>query len=199
LSTLRTSLLRLATSLALLLVAACASGPKVQTQVYERPDGVIVVETLELEATVTAINATTREIRLQPRHGDEQVVTADEAMVNFGQVRVGDTVRAVLVEQLAVNLVPGGSPESADGAAAVALAPEGAKPGLLTVDTVEITGTIVAIDGHDHTVVLQFLDGSTQEIQVAKHRDLSQVGLGDSVRIQLTEAVAILVETPEAR
>ena len=61
--------------------------------------------------------------------------------------------------------------------------------------TVETTATIVAIDGHDHTVTLEFLDGRVQEINVGKHRDLSNVGLGDSVRIQLTEAVAIAVKS----
>ena len=46
------------------------------------------------------------------------------------------------------------------------------------------------------TVTLEFLDGHTQEIAVGKKRDLSKVGLGDSVRIQLTEAVAIEVVKP---
>jgi hypothetical protein len=79
---------------------------------------------------------------------------------------------------------------------AVALAPEGAKPGGFMANTVETTATIVAIDGHEHTLTLEFLDGSVQEVDVAKHRDLSQLSLGDSIRIQLTEALAIEVVKP---
>ena len=62
---------------------------------------------------------------------------------------------------------------------------------------VELTGTIVGIDSHEHTVTLELIDGSTREIKVAKHRDLSKVALGDSVRVTLTEAAAIRVETPK--
>lgn len=190
---------RLAVLALLAFVSACSHGPKVETEIIEQPDGVIVVDTLKLEATVTAIDATTREIRLKPRHGDEETFTAGKEMVNFDQVRVGDTVRAVVVESTAISLVSGGAPEGVAAAEAVVLAPVGAKPGGVTVNAVEVTGTIVAIDGHDHTVTVQFPTGMTDVLQVAKHRDLSQVGLGDSVRFRMTEAIAISVETTTPR
>jgi hypothetical protein len=77
----------------------------------------------------------------------------------------------------------------------VVLAPVGAKPGVVTVETIAVTGTIVAIDGHEHTVTLEMADGTTQEINVGKHRDLSKVALGDSVRMAFTQSVAIQVRT----
>jgi hypothetical protein len=106
-------------------------------------------------------------------------------------------VYVVLADSIAVTLIHGGAPQSAGAAAGVALAPLGEKPGILMVDTVELTGTIVGIDSHEHTVTLELIDGSTREIKVAKHRDLSEVALGDSVRVTLTEAAAIRVETPK--
>lgn len=183
----------------LALALACSHGPRVETQVIEEPDGVVVVDTLELEATVVAIDATTRQIRLKPRHGDEKVFTAGDEMVNFDQVRVGDTVHAVVVEATAINLVSGGSSEVAAAAEAIMLAPRGAKPGGVVVDAVEVFGTVVAIDGHDHTVTVQFATGLTEVLQVRKHRDLSQIALGDSIRFRMTEAVAISVEPATAR
>lgn len=183
----------------LVFVSACSHGPKVETEVIEQPDGVIVVDTLELEATVVAIDATTREIRLKPRHGDEKVFTAGTEMVNFDQVRVGDTVHAVVVEATAINLVSGGSTEVAAAAEAIMLAPRGAKPGGVVVDAVEVFGTVVAIDGHDHTVAVQFANGLTDVLQIGKHRDLSQIALGDSIRFRMTEAIAISVEPATAR
>ena len=190
---------RLAVIALIVFVSACSRGPRVETEVIERPDGVIVVDTLQLEATVTSIDATTREIRLKPRHGDEMTLTAGEEMRNFAQVRVGDTVRAVVVESMAINLVSGGAPEGVGTAGAVMLAPAGAKPGGFAVDAVEVTGTVVAIDGHDHTVTVEFPTGLTEEIQVGKHRDLSQIGLGDSIRFRMTEALAISVEPASPR
>jgi hypothetical protein len=180
------------------LATACAMGPKVETEVYERPDGVIVVETLHLQATVTAVDAAKREVTLKPKYGETQVVKADEAVANFNQIRVGDEVNVVIADEVAVTLIRGGAPQSVGEAEGVALAPLGAKPGVVMVDAVEVTGTIIAIDGHEHTVTLELLDGSTREIKVGKHRDLSKVALGDSVRVTLTEAVAISVETPQS-
>ncbi len=182
--------------LALSTTLGCQTGPKVETEVKEGPGGVVVVQTLRIQATVVAIDATNRTLRLQPRRGDPKTFRVGEGAVNFQQVRVGDQVHATVIEETAVTLVPGGTPPGVGAAAAVALAPEGAMPGAVMASTVEAVATIVAIDGHEHTVTLEFLDGRIQEVQVGKHRDLSNVGLGDSVRVQITEAVAISVVRP---
>lgn len=177
-------------------LGACATGPKVETRSYETPDGAIVVETVKLVATVEAIDARKRTVRLKPAHGDAVTYKASEEAVNFDQIRVGDEVRAEVVAEIAVSLIPGGAPTSIGEAAAVALAPAGDKPGIVMVDSVEATAKIIAIDAHAHTVTLEFLDESTKEVKVAKHRDLSRVALGDSVRVQITAGVALWVVTP---
>jgi len=174
----------------------CQSGPKIETEITEGPGSVVVVHTVRLQATVVAIDATHRTVTLQPRRGDPKTFRVNEGAVNFKQVRVGDEIHATVIEETAVTLVPGGTPPGVGAAAAVALAPEGAMPGAVMVNTVEAVATVVSIDGHEHTLTLEFLDGHTQEVHVGKHRDLSKVGLGDSVRVQITEAVAISVERP---
>jgi hypothetical protein len=174
----------------------CQTGPKIETEITEGPGSVVVVQTIRLQATVVAIDATHRTVRLQPRHGDPKTFRVGKDAVNFQQVRVGDEVHAIVIEETAITLVSGGAPPSVGQAAGVALAPVGARPGAVMVNTVEAIATIVAIDGHEHTVTLEFLDGRIQEVDVGKHRDLSKVGLGDSVRIQITEAVALSVVKP---
>jgi len=53
-----------------LLLAGCSLlGPKVETATYEAADGAIVVQTVELVATIEAVDATKREIRINPKHG----------------------------------------------------------------------------------------------------------------------------------
>ena len=80
--------------------------------------------------------------------------------------------------------------------AAIGLAPEGSKPGVVMVDTIAITAEITAIDSHSRQVTLELPDGSSKTVKVGKHIDLTQVGLGDAVFIQITEAVAIQVVKP---
>jgi hypothetical protein len=182
--------------LLLSLGVACQTGPKVETAIERRPDGVVVVQTVRLQATVVAIDATNRTVRLQPKRGEAKTLRVGEGAVNFEQVRVGDEVHAVFIEETAISLVPGGAPSKVAAGAAVALAPVGQRPGVVMAGTVETTATVVGIDGHEHTLTLQLPNGEIREVDVAKDRGLSQVGLGDSVRIQYTEAVAIEVVKP---
>jgi hypothetical protein len=182
--------------LLLSLGVACQTGPKVETAIERRPDGVIVVQTVRLQATVVAIDATNRTVSLQPKRGEAKTLRVGEGAVNFEQVRVGDEVHAVFIEETAISLVPGGAPSGVKAGAAVALAPVGQRPGVVMAGTVETMATVVGIDGHEQTLTLQFPNGEIREVDVAKDRDLSRVGLGDSMRIQYTEAVAIEVVKP---
>ena len=182
---------------ALSLSLACQSGPKVETRVEEGPGRVVVVQTTQVKATVTAIDAKNHTVSLKRGRRQPKVVKLSEAARNLPQVRVGDEVHVVLIEETVVELVAGGAPAGTDVAAAVALAPEGEMPGAVVADSIETTATVVAIDGHEHTVTLEFADGRVDEVNVGKHRDLSKVGLGDSVRIRVTEAVALSVVRPQ--
>ena len=175
---------------------ACQTGPKVETVVEQTDTGLLVVQTARLQATVTAIDARERKVTLEPRRGEPRTFRVPESAVNFPQVRVGDVVHATVVEETAVTLIPGGAAPSVGAGTAVSLAPVGAMPGGVVANTIEATATIVAIDGHEHTVTLEFMDGRIQEVHVSKNRDLSQVGLGDSVRVSVTEALALDVVRP---
>jgi len=188
----------LALCLIMALVGACATGPKVETDTFETPDGVLVVQSVKLVATVEAVDVRNRTLRLKTEHSGVQTFHADSRIANFEQIQVGDEVHAEVVEELALTLIRGGAAESMAVAGAVAVAPLGHKPGIVMVDTAETTGKIVAIDAHDHSVTLEFPDGSIRSIKVGKHRDLTTVALGDAVRAQLTEGVAIeVVKAPK--
>jgi hypothetical protein len=180
-------------SVILALTTACA-GPKVT--VYEESDGTIIVESLKMKATVTAIDGRARTVTLKRRFHKAQTFKADKSFTNFNQIQVGDEVHAVVVEQIAVTLVPGGAPPMVEESEAVSIAPDGDKPSLVLVDSVGLTAEVTAIDLHSHRVTLELPDGSLQNVKVAKHIDLTQVALGDSVFIEVTEGVAIEVVKP---
>ena len=63
------SMLALA-GLALSTTLGCQTGPKVETEVREGPGSLVVVQTVRMQATVVAIDATNRTLRLQPKRGD---------------------------------------------------------------------------------------------------------------------------------
>ncbi len=179
------------------LAVACQSGPRVTTTVERTSEGVVSVQTVEMVATVEAIDATNRTVRLRPRRGEPRTIKVGEWDENFANTRIGDEVHAVYVEETAITLVRGGTADSVGAGQVVKLAPRGGKSGIIVAESIEATAKIVAIDGHNHTVTLEFLDGRTREVDVAKERDLSDVALGDSVRVVLTDAVAISVVKPK--
>jgi hypothetical protein len=187
------SAILIASSLVLFASGCGLLGPQVETETYQTDDGAIVVESVELTATVKAVDKRARTLTLDPRYGDTRTVKVGPNMTNFNQIRVGDEVHAEIVEELAVKLIVGGASESIGELDAVKLAPVGAKPGITVVSSREVTADIIGIDAHAHKITLEFIDGSTSAVKVGKHIDLSKLSLNDSVRIQITDAVAISI------
>jgi hypothetical protein len=177
--------------------ASCASKPSPPTEettFIETRDGAAIVETFQGAATVAAINFDTRKVTLLFSDGHQTTYKADKQVVNFDQIKVGDQVKATVIEELAVFLRKGEPRPSAGTGAAVALTPLGARPGIVVADSTEVTATVTAVDLKTRMVGLQFVDGTRRTVKVGKSVDLSKVSPGDGVTAQLTEAVAILVE-----
>ena len=158
--------------------------------------GGVVVGTYRETATVTAVDAVHRKVTLVGPDGAKTVFKADPKVRNFDQIRVGDQVKATMVEQLVVFLRQDGAPAGDGQAGMVALAPRGAKPGVLMADTVEVTATVKAIDLKRHKATLRFPDGKSKTVAVRPDVDLTKVTLGEEVVIRTTEAMAIVVEKP---
>jgi hypothetical protein len=76
------------------------------------------------------------------------------------------------------------------------VAPKGAKPGALKVETTLITAKVTAIDAEQRKATLQFEDGSTGVVAVRPDVDLSKRKIGERVVIRITEALAIQVAKP---
>jgi translation elongation factor P/translation initiation factor 5A len=185
-----------------LVVASCSTtskprGEATMTAAFqEGVPGGVMVGTYQETATVTAIDAAKRTVTLVGRDGTKTVFKASPEVRNFDQIRVGDQVKATVVEQLVVFLRQNGTPAGDSQASMVALAPKGAKPGVLMADTVEVTATVKAIDLKRHKATLQFPDGKSKTVAVRPDVDLTKVKLGEEVVIRTTEAMAIVVERP---
>ena len=154
--------------------------------------GGMLVQTVKVAATVTAIDPVKRTATLQGAGGKEFKVKVGRNAVNFNQVRVGDQVTATLTQKVVVSLNEQAA-SSAAAAAVVAQAPQGGQPGGLVADTIQVTGTIVTIDPKKHTVTLQFEDGSTQTYTRAD-LDLNRLKLGEQVLFRVTEMIVVRLD-----
>jgi hypothetical protein len=169
---------------------------KEEVTAFTTPDGATIVETITVSATVTAIDSTTRKITLSQPGGGKTTYKVGPEAVNFSQIQIGDQVKAVVTEQAAIFLRRQGAPPSAGAGAAVALAPRGAKPGGMLVDTEEITATITAVDAPHRKVTFQLVDGSKKTVTIGKRVDLANVKVGESLTVELSEGLALTVQKP---
>jgi hypothetical protein len=159
-------------------------------------EGLIAVNTTTGTATVTAVDAAKRTVTLRSPDGTTHTYKLTKYVRNFGEIKVGDQVKATLVDSLAVVLRKANEPPSIGEEEAVALAPKGAKPGVVVANTRELTARIQAIDTTKRTVTLRGPAGNTVTFQVSPDVDLTSVRVGDNVVIRYTEALALLVEAP---
>ena len=158
--------------------------------------GGIVVETHQVTANVTAIDAATRKVTISGSDGKPTTVKCGPEVINFDQIHVGDLVKLTLTAELAVAMADAAAPPSDSGAGLVALAPKGANPGAVMAETQQYTATITALNLKRREASLLFPDGSTRSFAVRKDVDLTQRQVGERVVINVTVAVALSVEKP---
>ncbi len=184
--------------LAMLLFTSCAT-PKGTTEItaIETPEGAIIVETTTMTATVAAINPAKRKLTLVSSNGSKSTYKAGPEVVNFDQIQVGDQIKAVVTEEVAI-FIGSGAPPSSMTETTVVIVPAGANTGSMLVDTAQITVKVIDVNTAKRKVTFELPDGTTKTVKVGKKADLSTVRPGDNVTVQVSEGFAITVEKNDA-
>lgn len=174
---------------------AAASGSGTVAYVEGVPGG-IMVNTVDIQATVAAIDSANRKVTLLGPDGKKVTVKAGPEAVNFDQIKVGDIVSATVTEELVVYLDDEAGSGSDGSAGMVALAPKGSQPGGVMAETTKITAIVSSIDMERHTATLMFEDGSTKTFPVRDDINLKQHKVGEKVVFLVTEMIAVSVDKP---
>jgi len=155
-----------------------------------------IVRTTTLDATVTAINSSKREVSLISRHGEKFEVEAGPGIANFNQIRVGDFLKVSLQEHLVVRMAKPGEKLDDEAWVSGRGAPRGSMPGAKVSSKEQYVGTITAINTKKRKVTLGFSDGSSANFDVRSDIDLSKYHTGEKVLIRLTESLAVSMKKP---
>ena len=156
---------------ALFILTACSStstsppavGSAVETYKKGVPGGVLV-QTVKVTATVTAIDQAKRKATLQGSDGKKFTVQVGRQAVNFDQVRVGDEVTTTITQKVVGSLDNREAPSDEALTAAVARAAKGDQSSGLAAETIQSTGEIIAIDPHERT--------ATPSVRGRKHSNI---------------------------
>ncbi len=164
------------------------------TIVTKGPGMAGAAQTVELTATITAIDAATRVVTLKGPQGKEMTLTAGPEVKNFAQMKVGDQVKAQYIEALTLELKKGSTaPVSRTDSAATDAAKAGQRPAGMAGRQVTVIAEVVDVDPAKQMVTLRGPQ-RTVELKVADPEQFKRVAKGDRVEATYTEAVAVTVE-----
>jgi hypothetical protein len=153
-----------------------------------------IAQTVDVTATITAIDKATRDVTLKGPQGNEMTVTAGPEVRNFNKLKVGDQVMAKYVEALTLELVKGGGQKVARTEdVAGGRAKEGAQPAGAVGRQVTIVADVTAVDAAKQTVTLKG-PKRTVELPVKDPEQFKLISVGDQVQATYTQALALAVE-----
>jgi hypothetical protein len=158
--------------------------------------GAIEVGAITKTAKVTAVDPAKRTVTLVNPDGITNTYELGKNVRNFDQIKVGDEVKATLLEAVAVAVSKSSAPPNASGRDLVAVAPKGAMPGVIMAKTRQISAKIVSVDTQARTVTVEGPAGGTSTIRVGPKINLNELQKGDDVTLRVTDALALRVEKP---
>ncbi len=192
---------KLSTAIAVSLAMTLATPLHAQTggaAVATAPGKAVIAQTVKVTATITALDAKTRDITLKGPQGNEMTVTAGPDVKNFDKLKVGDSVDMRYVEALTLELKKGGGLVVArtDKSGAV-----GAKPGEMPAGAVgrqvTVVADVIATDPAKQTVTLKG-PKQTVDLRIPDPEQFKRVAKGDQVEATFTQAMAVAVEPAAA-
>jgi hypothetical protein len=168
------------------------------TAMTSSPGKVGIAQTIEVSATITAIDKATRGLTLKGSKGDEVKVVAGPEVKNFDQLKVGDVVQMKYLESLVFELKKGGGlkVEKTEQAGAARAKP-GETPAGIAGRQITVVGDVIKLDAATQTITVK---GPERTVNL-KARDPEQfklVAVGDQIQATYTEALAVAV-TPVAK
>jgi len=174
------------TSLCLLSPAA-----RSHAQVLSAEHGIDDVEVVTVSAIVDSVDLEKHKVKVTLDDGKTKTYKVNKSAQNLDQIQAGDHVKFTCTEELMVTVNKAGETPSAAAGSVVGIAPKGAKPDVVMVETTAISGKILAVDTEKRKITYEDADGKTKTVKVHKDVDLSGLVVGESVDAVLTESVVL--------
>jgi len=187
---------------AVILAAAVALGSGIPTQPAKAATGidkgVVSTDYIVVSATVEAIDYERRTITLKGPGEKTVTLKASKKVKYLDEIKKGDLVTAEYLDAVAVIVRKPDGKSSPGYINEVTVTPRGKESGGLPVDTVEVLGTVEAIDQDNRTVTFKGSDGNTLTYKADKRvTRLKYIQKGDKVYIKATEPLAVKIKPVE--
>ena len=167
----------------------------VDTAVATAPGKAIGAHTVKTTATITAIDAATREVKMKRQDGKEISMVLSEEVRNFETLKVGDKVSVQYTQAVALELKKGGGGKaSMETGEALKRSEPGQKPGGQAVREVSVLADVVSVNAKKKEVTIKGPQGNLVDLAVEDPEQLKNIKKGDQIQVVYRESLAIKVE-----
>ncbi|NLR36571.1 hypothetical protein [Aeromonas hydrophila] len=176
----------------LLSLSTClAQAAEVATEVATAPGKANLVEAVSAQATVTAIDMTSRKVSLKNAAGEAFDIVAGEQVTNLANLKVGDVVALRYLQMLDLELLKGtAGVRKRIVEVAAGKAEAGEKPGAGIGKKVTLYGDVIAVDKGQQTITVKGVD-HTLVLKVHNPAQFALIAKGDQIKAVQTQAVGI--------
>jgi Cu/Ag efflux protein CusF len=144
-------------------------------------------------ATITAIDAASRNVTLRADNGEEQTFTVGPAVKRFNELKVGDTIRATYYESMVLQLRKPGAAASPSGSVSVAERLKDAPGGVIgTLETTTVT--VKSVDMNAPSITVVTAAGLLMTRKVEERKNLEGVAPGDRIEISYSKGVIVAAD-----
>jgi Cu/Ag efflux protein CusF len=171
---------------------AQAQAPVGGAMVATEPGKGVAMQAVKASATVEAVDAATRHVKLKMPKGDVRSVAVGDDVRNFDQIKVGDTVTVEYVEALTLELKKDGKAVvGRTQSGALERSEKGAKPGGVAMREIVAVVDVMEVDAAKKTISVKNGQGETLVFPIKDPEQLKLIKKGDQIQATYTEAVAI--------
>lgn len=179
------------------LPALAQTAPQEGTVLSSQPGKVQQATIAKETVVITAINKASRKLTIKNAAGQVSDIVAGEAVRNFDQIKVGDSVLIEYLRALSLTLKKAGEPttpisETVDSARAKV----GDKPAGVVSHTITTVAEVIDVDPTAKTITLQGKgpEGRVVVLEVKNPDQFKVVKEGDLIDVVHSEAMALSVQ-----
>ena len=149
---------------------------------------------VKVNATIQAIDQTTRTITLRDDKGNEDSFAVGRAVTRFKELKVGQKVNITYYESIVFQLLKPGEKGSGTSVEAALNRAKSALPAGTVAVQDKATVTVKAVDMSVPSITVTTADGRTVSRKIENKKNLEGVKAGDKIDITFTRALVTEVQ-----
>ncbi len=150
----------------------------------------ITAQQRDVNVKIVGVNQTARTVTVQMPNGSTTTLRVPSEWRNWNTIKKGDTVRATIVDSMAVWVQKSAGRHTVPEMRTVTIQSRAGRPGMV-VNTMKMTGRVQSVDMQNRTITVTGPGARSRTFRVHSGVDLRNIKTGDDIVMRHTEAMAL--------